>query len=92
MVSLQNNFKSKYLDKLLSKDTQKKSIWHWTQVYTVCILQVILMLIVFKLAWDCNKNSTFLVRLFITTISTILSELYIIYFAIYRIFLGNSCF
>jgi len=73
-------------------DKPPKSYWHWAQVYTACILQIILITIVAKLAWSCNKQSSTIMRVLITTVSSILSEVYIIYFAIYRVFMGNKCF
>jgi len=89
MIDLQSYFKLNTSDKPV---TSHKSYWHWAQVYAVCILQIILMVIVAKLAWSCNKHGSVIMRILITMLSTILSELYIIYFAIYRIFMGNKCF
>ena len=70
---------------------ENKGTIHWTQFYTVCILHLILTIIAAKLAWSCNINLNIILRLFNTFISALFSELYILYFAVYRIFLGNSC-
>tara|TARA_B100000925_G_scaffold176475_1_gene133037 strand:- start:222 stop:497 length:276 start_codon:yes stop_codon:yes gene_type:complete len=64
---------------------------HWVQFYTVCILHIILSLIAAKLAWTCAQNLGFGIRLFNTFIASVFSELYIIYYAVYRVFMGNKC-
>ena len=68
-----------------------KKGFHWLKVFFVSILKLVLVLIVGKLAWECNKSQTFILRVMYTTIACMFSELYIIYYAIYRTYLGNSC-
>ena len=55
------------------------------------MLKLILVLIVGKLSWECNKSETLLLRVFYTSIAVMFSELYIIYYAIYRTYAGNKC-
>ena len=74
--------------KVLKKD---KDIKHWLKVSTVLVLKFILMIIVAKLSWNCNHNTNIVLRLIITSISCMLSEIYIFYYAFYRLYLGNSC-
>ena len=50
-----------------------------------------LSLIAAKLAWTCAQNLGFGIRLFNTFIASVFSELYIIYYAVYRVFMGNKC-
>ena len=68
-----------------------KSNWHWIQVSSVCIIRVILFLIAGSLAWNCNKKETLLLRVIISCLAGTFSEFYIIYYAIYRVYLGNKC-
>ena len=73
-------------------EPKTKSWGHWIQVTSLFILKIILSIIALKLAWSCNSNaSSNFLRIIYTFISTLFSEIYIIYYAIWRIFLGNSC-
>ena len=65
---------------------------HWIKVYTTIIIKVILSLIAVNLAWDCNKNSGVIMQLIISIIAFICSEIYILYYAFYRVFMGNKCY
>jgi hypothetical protein len=44
------------------------------------------------IAWDCNKNSNIFMRILCTVIAALFSCIYIIYYLIYRIFMGNKCY
>lgn len=70
---------------------KNKDIKHWVKVTTVLVLKLILMFIVAKLSWNCNHNTNIILRLIITSISCMFSEIYIFYYAFYRLYLGNSC-
>ena len=72
-------------------ETTKKKGFHWLKVFFVSILKLVLVLIVGKLAWECNKSQSFILRVMYTAIAVMFSELYIIYYAIYRTYLGNKC-
>lgn len=72
-------------------EPSKKNGFHWLKVFFVSILKLILVLIVGKLAWECNKSQTLLLRVFYTSFAVMFSELYIIYYAVYRTYLGNTC-
>lgn len=84
---------NKYPDNVnYNKDRENyKSTWHWFQVSSVCIIKLTIFLIAIYLSWNCNKNESMLVRILISTIAGIFSEFYIIYYSIYRIYLGNKC-
>lgn len=69
----------------------KKKGFHWLKVFFVSMLKLVLVLIVGKLAWECNKSQSFILRVMYTAIAVMFSELYIIYYAIYRTYLGNKC-
>ena len=68
-------------DKNLKKD---KDIKHWVKVTTVFVLKLILTFIVAKLSWNCNHNTNIILRILITCISCMFSEIYILYYAFYR--------
>jgi hypothetical protein len=70
---------------------EDKGTFHWIKFYLICVLQVVLTLIAGKLSWECSANVRLATRTFYTVISGIFSELYIVYYAIYRVFMGNKC-
>jgi membrane protein YdbS with pleckstrin-like domain len=73
------------------EEYENKGPVHWTQVYIICALHLVLSVIAARLAWNCSQNLSTIVRLFNTLISSLFSELYILYYAVYRIFMGNKC-
>ena len=79
------------MDNSKNEHFENKDTFHWVQFYLICILQVVLTLIAGKLSWECSGSLRTSLRVFYTIISGIFSELYIIYYAIYRVFMGNKC-
>lgn len=84
------------LNNLINKFTgQEKNgerdIKHWLKIVFTILLKLILSLIVINLSWKCNKNSNIILRIIYTLIALSFSEIYIFYYAIYRLYLGNSC-
>ena len=65
---------------------------HWIKVYTTITIKLVLSLIAVYLAWDCNKNSSIVLRIIVSIIALVFSEIYILYYAIYRVFMGNKCY
>ena len=53
--------------------TKNKDIKHWFKVTIVLVIKLILMFIVAKLSWSCNHNTNIILRLIITTISSMFS-------------------
>lgn len=72
-------------------ENNEKNYGHWTMLSSVCILKIILSSIAGYLVWDCNSNSHIIIKVLLTLIAILFSEIYIIYYAIYRIFMGNKC-
>lgn len=70
----------------------EKNTWHWLQVTLVCIIKIAITLIALVLVWDCAQKDHFLLKIFYAFIAFFSPELYIIYYAIYRVFLGNKCY
>ena len=68
-----------------------KSSWHWIQVSTVCILKLLIFIIAIYLSWYCNQKEPLLIRILISTLAGLFSEFYIIFYSVYRIYLGNKC-
>jgi hypothetical protein len=64
---------------------------NWVKVFIISVLKLILFLIAGKLSWQCNYDCGLLVKIVMTSISVLFSEIYIIYYAIYHITLGNIC-
>jgi len=69
----------------------KKKSWHRSQVIFICIVRFILSLIAMKLSWSCNQTVNIAMRIIFLILSLLFSEFYILYFAIYRVFLNNAC-
>lgn len=44
------------------------------------------------LAWNCNAKESIVIRLINTFISIIFSDIYILYYLIYRVILKNKCY
>lgn len=70
----------------------EKNTWHWFQVTLVCIIKIAITLIALILVWDCSQKEHLLVKILYAFIAFFMPELYIIYYSIYRVFLGNKCY
>ena len=69
----------------------EKSNWHWLQVSIVCVLKLLVFIIAVYLSWNCNQKEPLLLKVLISTLAGLFSEFYIIFYAVYRIYLGNKC-
>ena len=69
----------------------EKNEGHWLQIATVCAIKLILSVIAVYLVLDCSPKSNIIIKFISSVIAFVFSELYIIYYAIYRIFMGNKC-
>lgn len=76
----------------VSEFNVEKNITHWIQVTTLCVIKILISLIAMVLAWNCNAKENLLFRVVLTLISGFFGEFYILYYAIYRTFLGNKCY
>jgi len=74
-----------------NKKQQLKNNWHWVQVTFVIIIKIILSIYAGFLAWRCNKNEHVFVKTLLIILAVLFSEIYIIYYALYRVFMGNKC-
>lgn len=74
-----------------SDSDMKKNTWHWVQVTSFGIIKIVLSIIAAYLSWTCSSSSNIVFRILITLLSICFSEIYIIYYSIYRIYMGNSC-
>jgi hypothetical protein len=86
-----NNIPSPDFDTEENTVKSKKKTWHWAQVSLVCILKILVSLIAASLAWGCNSSQNIILRFLITIIAILFSEFYVIYYAFYRVFMGNNC-
>jgi hypothetical protein len=68
-----------------------KSTWHWLQLSIVCILKFLIFAIAVYLSWYCNQKEPLAIRILISILAGIFSEFYIIFYSVYRIYLGNKC-
>ena len=56
------------------------------------IFHIIISICALILSWDCSKYSNTFLRILFTILATILSEIYIIYYAFYHIVMGFKCY
>jgi len=76
----------------LESFTANKENMHWVKVYTTLCLRLILSGIAVYLSWDCNKLSSKYVRVLMAVVAFCFAEIYVLYYAIYRVFMGNKCY
>ena len=74
-----------------SDKIKQSSNWHKSQLTLACFIKFVLMLIASYLCWKCNSGENIFMRVLFTSISAIFSEIYILYYAVYRVYMGNSC-
>ena len=74
------------------KFNAEKNTWHWIQVSLLCIIKIAISIIAMYLVWDCSSQDNIILRVIYTLIAALSAEFYIIYYAIYRVFLGNKCY
>ena len=74
-----------------SVTNNQKNNWHWFQVYTACLIKLILSVIAGMLVWQCNSKENVFVKVVFTILAVMFSEIYILYYAIYRTYMGNKC-
>lgn len=57
-----------------------------------CVFTGLFILFAVMIAWDCNKYEPLMNRAIYTFFAGIFSFWYILYYLIYRIFMGNKCY
>ena len=75
----------------VQEDNVQKDNWHWFQVYTACIIKLILSIIAGYLVWNCNSKENLFTKIIFTILAVAFSEIYILYYGIYRVYMGNKC-
>ena len=104
-IQLTPNLEVKSLEKVKDEEI-KKEVFESDPVYkfifnfnitdswwkmSLCGARIALMLVAFVLAWRCNSSVNFLYRIFIALLASLFSEIYVIYFFLYRTVLGYKC-
>ena len=74
-----------------SNKTTRKGNWHWFQVCIAIVIKVALTIAAAYLALQCNQNEHFLAKTLIVILAVLFSEIYIMYYAFYRVMMGNKC-
>jgi len=75
-----------------NNDENDKDKNHWIQLLSLGILKIIIIIIAIYLAWDCSSKNNIIFRLLSTIFAGLFSGFYILYYSIYRTFLGNKCY
>ena len=61
------------------------------KLFSLITLKIIISSIALYLSWQCNSNVSLPLKILYGIITVILAEFYIIYYAIYRLYMGNKC-
>jgi hypothetical protein len=64
---------------------------HKYKLFFICLIKIIISFIAIMLVLECNQYSSILYKIFIAITAGLFSEIYIIYYLIYRVFMGNKC-
>ena len=75
--------------KIPHKDNKVKKNNKFLLILT--ILKILFILIAIYLSWDCNSNENIFIRLLYASTAGLFSGIYILFYSIYRILLGNKC-
>lgn len=73
-------------------DFDSKPLSYWIKLSFIIMLKIVLACIVGYLSWNCNKNTNIVLRGLVFIVSIIFSEVYMIYYAIFRSLMGYRCF
>ncbi len=71
---------------------EKKQSVSWGKISIIMLCKIIISIVAFILALDCNRNMDITLRIFTTIIATIFSEIYVLYYSFYHIFMGAKCY
>lgn len=74
-----------------SDNINGKTSFHWLKVFIMMTVKIILGLIAGYLSWKCSAKSDILLRMLYTGVAVVFNEIYIIYYTIYRVAMGNKC-
>ena len=61
------------------------------KLYSLVTLKIFTSIIAIYLSWKCNGKTNIFLKIIYSIFNVIFSELYIIYYAIYRVYMGNKC-
>jgi hypothetical protein len=97
-----NKSYNEYVDKVDDK-TYKKSYFDYCnelcnsekftpQLIIAVILSLITMVVAGVLAWRCNAKEHVIYRCINTFLSVVFSDIYVLYYLIYRVVLKNKCY
>ena len=61
------------------------------KLYSLLILKIFISCIAIYLSWQCNQSVNIFLKIIYGIFTAIFSEIYIIYYGIYRLYMGNKC-
>ena len=64
----------------------------YLKLISTLVLRITLSIITMYLSFDCNKNVNVFFKILNAIIAFLFAEIYIIYYAFYRVFMGNKCY
>lgn len=62
------------------------------RMYLICLLRLMVSIIAAYLCWKCNAKEGIFIKMLVSFIALMFSEIYILYYVIYRVFMGNKCY
>ena len=74
-----------------SNEEDREAVLNKLKLYAIVTIKVVLSIIALGLTWDCNKNNNVFLKIIFAFMAIVFSEIYILYYAIYRICMGNKC-
>ena len=74
-----------------SNDDEREKVINKIKLYAIILIKIVLSIIALGLTWDCSKNNSVFLKIIFSFFSVVFSEIYILYYSIYRICMGNKC-
>lgn len=62
------------------------------KLLVISIIKITISLIALCLSWNCTYEENIVVRIILGLVAFLFSELYIVYYTVYRVFMGNKCY
>ena len=68
-----------------------KGTCHWLKVYGFMLIKLVISIIAAYFSWQCTGKDSMFLRILYVFFAIMFSEIYLIYYIIYRVYMGNKC-
>lgn len=62
------------------------------KLLVISVIKITISMIALCLSWNCTYEENMVVRIILALVAFLFSELYIVYYTVYRVFMGNKCY